>query len=121
MNNELHYSDAAAVHPRLKYGTNHNPNYTYNYCNLNYLTANAHLMNSEKQREKGKIRLVRVKLSGGDLDPEEWLFSSTEPISQEATTGPCQPEIPHNNGSSKPAPQETGTLATTSHGKPLVN
>lgn len=68
MNNELHYSDAAAVHPRLKYGTNHNPNYTYNYCNLNYLTANAHLMNSEKQREKGKIRLARVKLSGGDLD-----------------------------------------------------
>lgn len=112
MNNELHYSDAAAVHPRLKYGTNHNPN---------YLTANAHLMNSEKQREKGKIRLARVKLSGGDLDPEEWLFSSTEPISQGATTGPCQPEIPHNNGSSKPAPQETGTLATTSHGKPLVN
>lgn len=84
MNNGLHYSDAAAVHPLLKYGTNHNPNYTYNYCNLNYLTANAHL-------EKGKIRLARVKLSSGDLDPEEWLFLSTEPISQGATTGPCQP------------------------------
>lgn len=71
MNNGLHYSDAAAVHPLLKYGTDRNPNYTYNYCNLNYLTANVHLMNSEKQREMGKIRLAWVKLSGQDLDPED--------------------------------------------------